>query len=90
MEYGECVITRYEDADLTWRLYVDRADPLVYVTDDLFRQVERGEGLPHAEAGEGILVIRGSNGTVRYRLQDYDPLEKRWTARLLSCYQMRE
>ena len=50
------------------QLVIDRADKFATISREMWAMAVRGEACPGVLAGEGILVIRASNGTYRYDL----------------------
>jgi hypothetical protein len=50
--------------------------PISAISEELWQQALCGECDPGVLAGEGLLVIQASNGTVRYRLGEYDHVNR--------------
>ena len=77
---GDCIVSVvYDEAEGTETRTIERADQSVKIDDATLASLSR-----RGWAGEGLFVIHGVNGTVRYALDEYDPLSKTWTAHLLS------
>ena len=51
------------------RLFVERADPVVAITEGLIRQIRAGDAHPDVSLDGGTLVINGANQRVSYRLE---------------------
>ena len=58
---------------LSGELYIERADPVIYVCEELLDAV-REHLHPDMSYGDGILTIRAVNGTVSYGLGPLDLL----------------
>ena len=50
------------------RIYVERADPVVAISEGLIRQIRAGQNHPDVHLDGGTLVIDGANQRVSYRL----------------------
>lgn len=66
---GKCllhVIRNPDDPD--GRIFVERADPVIAVSEGLIRQIRGGGNHPDVRLDGGTLVIDGANEQVAYRL----------------------
>jgi hypothetical protein len=67
---GQCllhVIRSPEDPG--GRIYVERADPVVAISEGLIRQIRGGQSHPDVRLDGKVLVIDGANQQVSYRLE---------------------
>lgn len=53
-------------------LYINRADPVIWVAEEIIDSISRGAAHHDVSYGDGILTIRASNGTVSYGLGPHD------------------
>jgi hypothetical protein len=51
------------------RVFVERADPVVAITEGLIRQIRTGDAHPDVRLDGGTLVIDAANQRVTYRLE---------------------
>ena len=71
---GECRVRLARCGLDPWgELYIERADPVIYVCEELLDAV-REHLHPDMSYGDGILTIRAVNGTVSYGLGPLDLL----------------
>lgn len=68
---GQCLlhVIRSGPADASGRIFVERADPVVAMSEGLIRQVRAGEGHPDVSLDGPVLTIDGANQRVAYRLE---------------------
>lgn len=77
-EPGDCTISvRYDPGDRTDKLYIDHADPVVWVSRELIDDWRRANH-PYVEITDDQFTIRASNRTVIYRIGEYDPQRQRY------------
>jgi hypothetical protein len=60
---GQCLLH-----NISGRLFVERADPVVAIAEAMVRQVRAGHGHPDCTMDGDTLVISGANQQVTYRL----------------------
>jgi hypothetical protein len=60
---GQCVLH-----NLGGRLFVERADPVIALSDALIRQIRGGDAHADLSLDGGVLVVDGANERVVYRL----------------------
>jgi len=76
---GECHLRNDEYG----RIYVDRADPRILISDELVEQWRTRHGLfchPAVTLDGDAATIRAANRTVVYRLTEHVPEWRAWTA----------
>jgi hypothetical protein len=76
---GECHLRNGEDG----RLWVDRADPRLLISDGLVEQWAGRHGMFHHPAvtlADRVVTIRAANRTVVYRLVEHVPEWRAWIA----------
>ena len=68
---GQCLlhVIRSGAADEAGRIFVERADPVVAISEGLIRQIRAGESHPDVSLDGKTLVIDGANRQVSYRLE---------------------
>lgn len=72
---GDCIIS-----DHTSHLYIVQADPRIKITGYVVDLLRQGDIRPEATLVDDVLTIRGTNRTVIYRLGEYDPLTRTYSA----------
>lgn len=66
---GQCLLHVIRDeANPAGRIFVERADPVVAISDGLIRQIRAGEAHPDVRLDGRTLVIDAANQHVTYRL----------------------
>ena len=66
------------------QLVIDKADKLAMISHKMWDLLVHGSHADEVSAGEGILVIRASNGTYRYDLTGERTEFGDWHMRLVS------
>ncbi len=68
---GQCLlhVIRSGPDDVAGRIFVERADPVVAMSEGLIRQIRSGEGHPDISLDGKTLVIDAANQRVSYRLE---------------------
>lgn len=68
---GQCLlhVIRSGPADVAGRIFVERADPVVAMSEDLISQIRSGTGHPDCHLDGSVLTIDGANQRVAYRLE---------------------
>lgn len=72
---GDCTISVHYDSpdDQVGKLRIDRADPLALMSAELLNELGGGNRHPDCVITDQLLILRGSNRTVVYRIGEYDP-----------------
>ena len=67
---GQCLLHVLRDpVNPDGRVLVERADPVVAISEGLIRQIRAGESHPDVSLDGKTLVINGANQQVSYRLE---------------------
>jgi hypothetical protein len=67
---GQCLLHVIRDpGNPDGRIYVERADPVVAISEGLIRQIRAGQNHPDISLDGKTLVIDGANQQVSYRLE---------------------
>jgi hypothetical protein len=67
---GQCILHVFPrgTSDLYDRIFVERADPAVAISEALIRQIRAGDAHPDVRLDGDVLVIDAANQRVSYRL----------------------
>jgi hypothetical protein len=67
---GQCLLhVIYGPGNPDGRVFVERADPVVAISEGLIRQIRAGDAHPDVRLDGDVLVIDAANQRVSYRLE---------------------